>query len=191
MIKNQEPETPPSPLHLPPPPPWSSERARCELARSSVLGIFIMIIVTIIKHGDYFKYCFLFNQDVCISVLLPSRAKIHPPRERGRGSAGTPAWEWTRWWVIHYWGSPYICHFFSTNIICDICDKYELYTEAQEVTLKNVYFPMWILTNIHISMSSPQPRSASEFRSSFLKISKTTIKLVYPAHSAFTDNWVV
>ena len=72
---------------------------------------------------------------VCISVLLPSRAKIHPPRERGRGNAGTPAWKWRRWWVIH-WGRP-----------------------------ENVYFPMWILTIVHISLSSPQPFSASEFGS--------------------------
>ena len=82
MIKNQEPETPPSPLHLPPPPPWSSERARCELARSSVLGIFIMIIVTIIKHGDYFKHCFLYDQDVCMYLHIVTKQGKDPSTKR-------------------------------------------------------------------------------------------------------------
>ena len=35
-------------------------------------------------------------------------------------------------------------------------------TSPREVTPKNVYFPMWILTVVHISLSSPQPHSASE-----------------------------
>ena len=84
MINNYEPETPPSPPHLPPPPPWSSEKARCELARSSVLGIFIMIIVTIIKHGDYFKHCFI-RMYVSLYCYQAVQRSIH--QEKGEEAA--------------------------------------------------------------------------------------------------------
>ena len=140
MIKNQEPETPPSPLHLPPPPPWSSERAMCELARSSVLGIFIMIIVTIIKHGDYFKHCFLYDQDVCMYLhIVTKQGKDPSTKRKGKRQRRHSGLKVVK--------------------VSDTLLKQP--TSPREVTSKNVCFLMWTLTIVHFSLSSPQPTSAS------------------------------